>query len=65
MDTLLRDLRYLLRSLRSSPVFSAVVILIAAYAFYFANSNIGACTLACLLSVCGDGFTQSSKIVAL
>ena len=32
MDTLLRDLRYLLRSLRSSPVFSAVVILTVAVA---------------------------------
>ena len=32
METLLRDLRYLLRSLRSTPGFSAVVILTMAVA---------------------------------
>ena len=32
MDTLLRDVRYLLRSLRSSPAFSTVVILTIAVA---------------------------------
>ena len=62
MDTLLRDLRYLLRTLRSSPTFSAVVILTIAVA-------VGASTA--LFSVVdplllrAEPFNEPSRLVAL
>src|SRR5919112_2361478 len=62
MDTLLRDLRYLLRSLRSTPGFSAVVVLTIAVA-------VGASTA--LFSVVdplllrAEPFANPSRLVAL